>query len=322
MKKGKFLLLFAVFFSSQQIYSTTVRFVNETKNGALARVSSAEIFTLDQNMSKVQDWTNPANPLPIDNLEHGKDYLIGVEYQGVRYTRSFNSSENTVDLSVYESVQKYPSSGITVRMLYQVFLSQKNELTILQYIYFSNESGKAFSEKEGGIRQVLPKDARNVEASVLLSGASQNWFSLEPSQLDDGSWLLPFPLKPGEHVYQITFRLPYSGKEAVLPLKTVYPQEDDFLFISRSEGLKIAGKNGKKISSEFDPEVGKDVYLVSPEEGELHFSGGRVREKIRADSPVEVSKGSLIPVWVKLLSLFLFAVAAGGVLWVFHRRKI
>ena len=212
-----------------------VEIINETKNNVKQKVEKVNLLKLQGGMQVIKSYENAGPTLIVDTREETGNFpfmLQGI-YQGVNYNKMIppNTKENTkVQIKVFESNNVYKNIGL--RILY-VVRYVNNNLRFLTLYRFDNHSKYTFLEKAQGnstgrgIYAFLPDNAKNINSSVSVgSGLSNiNWLKLNPQKITqkDNTVLIPYPLKPGNRIYQLSYELPYNGKEIKIPIGSSYP---------------------------------------------------------------------------------------------------
>ncbi len=268
MKTVKFFFLLAVV----PLLAIEIRVINET-TGKLAVADTLELFRMDSAMEPLETHKNVSS-ISYKAKEEG-NLLAVAHYRGISYSRFFSATESSVVLPVFERHDSFPEAGISVRTLVQFEVLPEKKLGVMEYLFFSNSTNKTFADDGKGIMAHVPPKAESFQAAVTLDSAGEaQWLTLQSEKQGDGSYLLPYPVKPGERIYQISYVVPYSNGFVYASMKP-YPQSGDILITARSAGMELRDGQGHLLPGEHDKEIGRVVYTLSLSEANLFVSGGK-----------------------------------------------
>ena len=233
-------ILFSVLFSShffptvlaetpEKVKEYDIEILNGSKGDQPQKIEKLNLLKLEGGMQVVRSFekAGPSMTLAIPEDTKGFPYMLQGIYQGVRYNRMIPPnlpSNQRVRLRVYEVTKKYSNASLSV--LYVVRYASER-LRFLVLYKFNNQSGRTFIENGNGVHFFIPPQAENVDASVSVGSGLSNieWLKIAPLPVReaDGIFIVPYPLKPGERIYQIGYQLPYNGSSLSVLIRSEYP---------------------------------------------------------------------------------------------------
>ena len=258
-----FILFFlGLCFDVIQAQQLTVEIINGSRGGRRQKIERLELLKLEKGMESIQAVDHPEPIATLGQLARQRNvpYMVRGKFQGVFYSEIIPPNKNIdqkVQLQVYDIDHKFKSQYIDQNILY-VLKYIKEHLRVLLFYRFNNRSSKTFIERASstkspkGIYSSLPNNAKQIQASVSVGSGLSNiqWLKLDlqkPAQesitLDQRNgtvqYLLPYPLKPGKRIYQVSFYLPYNGDPIHIPIRAYYPLKNFIELLSETGDLKL-----------------------------------------------------------------------------------
>ena len=222
-----------------------VNITNKTKKSRPQQIEMLNLIHLKDGMQIIQSFAQagPTLDIVIPENKSGFPYMLQGVYQGVKYNQVIPpalSSNQPIGLKVYEKSNQY--NDIHLRVLYVVRYVGKN-LRFLVLYKFINQSQYTFVEKKNGIYFFIPPKSDRVNVSVSVGSGLSNiqWLKMvtEPVENKKNIFAIPYPLKPGERIYQIGYQIPYDRSSSSHPIRLIYPVADKVEVLLETKGLNL-----------------------------------------------------------------------------------
>ena len=180
-------------------------------------------------------------------------HLVRVVHQGVTYHRMAPPGSTSVEVQVYDVVQKVQGLSITADVMR--FQAQGNELQGIRLFAVDNKSNPPRTQMtDKSFEFYLP------EGAIVDSGEAQTAggqpLNLAPvPQVDKNRYSFVFPLRPGETQFQVSFHMAYSGDSSIDP-KLLYPAQHFVVMLPKSmQFAASSGSNFKTMQNPRDPDT-------------------------------------------------------------------
>ena len=141
----------------------------------------------------------------------GGPQLLQGTYKGVGYNKMLTPGTPTkgVELKVFEASKSPAGAKVSQHML--VVEPSANQLALSETLLVENEGNTTYSNDElGGIRFFLPA-AANGKVNVSVKGPAGMPLPRTAKETEEkGVFKVPFPIKPGETEFDITYSMPLT----------------------------------------------------------------------------------------------------------------
>lgn len=309
-KSSFILFLFLLKFSFA--YEIRVSWKNGTYPGREVFVDKISLLSLSSGMQEIAKAERVRKFYTFKNLPEPKEgpYMVQILYQNVSYSQVIPPNETSpvnVEMEIFE---KSSSADILkLRVLTHLRYGEDNELYFRTIYYFFNNSKNTYLSPRGGVEIFLPQEAHNVQGLVSVgSGLSQiEWLKLTPQKIKEGLYLLPYPVKPGERLFEVSYQIPYANQEARWVFDSRYSLDAEAKLLVENEGVQIF-VDGKVLKAKYEESLEKDIYDI-PLKKEILFRGGKPlpKEKER-EIFVKPSLNSLEKIFYSTFFLIFFIV--------------
>ncbi|MBO0911974.1 MAG: hypothetical protein J2P13_09290 [Acidobacteria bacterium] len=165
-------------------------------------------------------------PLPDEGM-----HLVRVVHQGVTYHQPAPPGTHSVEVEVYDVSPKV--EGVkAVADLMQVQAARGDLLVTRLFAVDNRSEPRRTQMNDSNFEFYAPENAEITEAQAQTAGGQ--WVNTQPAaQREKGLYAFVFPLRPGQTLFRVTYRLPYSGKATIEP-KLVAPLEHFVAIVPRS----------------------------------------------------------------------------------------
>jgi len=325
--KHAFLVLIA---STAPIFaSITGTVVNQTTGKPQPGVTVTLVKPGQQGMRTIGTTTTGASGnFAFEHDEPGGGpQLLQANYKNVNYNKLMtpNIPTSGVTLDIYEPTASPSIARITQRMM--IFEPSSSQIGVNETIILENDSRTTFdNDSLGAIRFYLPP-AANGQFKVNAQGP-QGMPLPRPAEKTDQEnvFKVPFPVKPGETQFQITYVLPvgspftFQGRAVVLkgmaetPLRLIAPL-----------GVTISGRDIEKAGTE--PRTQASVYtVVAPDSFSAEIAGTGSLRAAEADDDAsdrpQITEGQpQIYTHLPWLLALAFAILATGFVILFRQSQ-
>ncbi len=248
----KLLLLFSICSLFYGIWGIDIQLevVNGSQKDKPAKLDSLEILQLKNGMTPIRSMEIKSSKVIIKDVkEYAENFPLMLKgiYQGIAYNQIIPPAKEEgiekmkkITLTVYNKTHQFKPK-IKYSTLYSIkYLPKK--LNILVLHNFSNDSKLTFTERGStkGIFQHIPSIANEINASVSIGNNTQ-WLKVAPIQSPRKNiYILPYPLKPGNRLYQLNYSVPYKGDNMKLTLVKIYDQNEPIQVILENDDLRLS----------------------------------------------------------------------------------
>ncbi|MCS6983674.1 MAG: hypothetical protein NZM25_00930 [Leptospiraceae bacterium] len=300
-------------------YEIVVNVRNGTSPEKKVLPERVAVILAAEGMKEVAVQEKAQNPVIFANLPEpqGAPYLVQVQYQGVIYSQNLTGirSPARIEVVVYEKTKA--KSSLSLRLLAAVRYQDEGYLSVYHLYYFVNSTKKTYANSLGGVEVFLPEKAEDVSATVALSTEELNWLRLNPQKMSDGWFTLPYPVKPGERLFEVSYRLPYPKKEASVRFISPYAWSQNPKLMVDPQDLEVL-LNDKPLKPRYEESLERNIYDL-PVEKTIVLRGGTRLEAPR-EAPLEVS--SPLAREEKLLLAMLSLLFFLGVAYVAYKKPL
>ncbi len=325
-------IIFFVFFITKIFAKDiTIQTVNASKDKRSQLVTKIELIALQNSMQVIRTIKPHNSKVVIRNITVNQQYplMLRATYQNITYNQILPPSDEKkikITLPVYDVTSRFNLQKITVKVLY-VLKYVGNKLQVLTLYNFDNTSKKTFAESNGrGIFIFLPPDIGNVQASVQIGNGKSNinWLKLKEQLIrkTDGLYVLPYPVRPGEKIYQVSYELDYSQQKIALTLQNYYTPDKPPHIVLDTADLQISLQDKPNITLEkkYDDTLGQSI-IVLPRANKtirLEIAGGSSQDEKETHSinsekiiirSLLTNNQKIILIAVTLLFFVLFSLA-------------
>lgn len=188
-------------------------------NQTVDRPSGGDIVSLirlQQGMQvAAQTKTDASGHYTLNIPDADPMHLIRVTHEGADYFQAAPPGRTTVNVDVYDVAAKV--KGVTTEADVQRYETDGNAVHVTENFFINNASSPKVTQF-GPHAYVfyLPKGADIASAAALGPGSMPVQSSPMPTGAP-GEYAFVFPLRPGETRFQLSYRLPYTGKLQIHP---------------------------------------------------------------------------------------------------------
>jgi hypothetical protein len=192
------------------------------------------VINTAQGMDEITKVTSDASGAFHVDAPNGGQILLHVTHKGAEYFKTVPPGSVNVDVEVYDSAAKI--AGITSEAL--VLRAETDPggktLNVSENFFVQNASTPPRTEYGGNtIDFYLPKGAQITQSLASSPGGLPTNTKVVPIDAASGHYAFTFPVRPGETRFQVTYTLPYSGKQA-FSLKLSMPTGDVAIMLPKA----------------------------------------------------------------------------------------
>ncbi len=158
--------------------------------------------------------------LNIPENEANSPHLIRVEYQGANYPHFTPPGTQSVDIDVFDSAKQVEGiSGTADLVAFQT--TANNEVEVIETYVVRNDSKPPRTQlSEKSFELYLPQGAQ-IENSAAGRAGGMPVNTAPVPEPEKGKYAFIYPLRPGETLFRVTYKLPYSGTLSFSPHLTL-----------------------------------------------------------------------------------------------------
>lgn len=169
------------------------------------------LIRLQQGMQEAAHVTTDAKghyTLPVNDAD--QMHLVRVTHDKANYFKPVPPGTQNVNVDVYDSAEKVP--GVSTEADVARIEASPDGLSVIENYFVKNVSSPPRTQFGPHPYEIfLPKGARIASGAALGPGSMP--VQSEPVPVgSSGEYSFMFPLRPGETRFQVSYRLPYSGK--------------------------------------------------------------------------------------------------------------
>jgi len=158
-------------------------------------------------------------------------HLVRAIHQGVTYHTPAPPGTNSVQVQVYDASSKLADIHEVADVMY--IQAKAGSVGITRLFAVDNTSKPPRTQmNDANFEFYLPEDAQIDEAEAQTAGGQG--INVQPTpQAQKGRYAFPFPLRPGQTQFQVTYHLPYAGKRTIDP-RLIYPLQHFVAILPKS----------------------------------------------------------------------------------------
>jgi len=230
-----FLLPVCVLLCTATAFAATVTgTVTDRTTGKPSPGDTVAVINTAQGMDELTKVTSDANGSFHVAVPDGGQILLHITHKGAEYFKSVGPGATGVDIDVYDSAAKV--AGITGEAL--VLRAETDPtgkmLTVVQNFFVQNSSTPPRTEYGANTFDFyVPKGAIVAQSLASSPGGLPTNSKVVPVSAAEGHYAFTFPVRPGETRFQISYSLPYSGKQP-FSIKLSIPTGDVAVMLPKS----------------------------------------------------------------------------------------
>jgi 5-hydroxyisourate hydrolase-like protein (transthyretin family) len=238
-------------------------------NKTTGKPSAGDTVTLIRLAQGMQEATHTSTDargrytleVPDDGL-----HLVRVTHDNANYFRPAPAGTTTVDLDVYNAAAHVKGLSSEAQVMRIETDPSGNALRIVENFFLKNDSNPPLTQfSKSPFDFWLPPNA-TVEGAAAQSPDGMPVRQAPVPLGEPNHYTFLFPIRPGETRFQITYRLPYTGKLDFAP-KLSMPTDTVAIMIPKSMTFApVAGAPYAPVDDEVDAHtvVARNVSLTSP----------------------------------------------------------
>ena len=210
------------------------------------------VINTAQSMDEIAKSPSDAHGRFHVDVPDGGQILLHITHNGADYFKSVPPGAASVDIDVYDSAAKVDGiSGEAMVIRAETDVSGKT-LNVVENLFVQNSSSPPRTQFGGNTFDVfLPKNAVVQESLASSPGGLPT--NSKVVDAGSGHYAFTFPIRPGETRFQVSYSLPYNGKQP-FSLKLSVPTGDVAVMLPKT--MQFQG------SPEFQP-INPDVNAQS-----------------------------------------------------------
>jgi hypothetical protein len=235
--------------------ATVTGTVTDRTTGKPSAGDTIAVINTAQGMDELTKVTSDANGSFHVAVPDGGQILLHITHKGAEYFKSVGPGAASVDIDVYDSAAKV--AGITGEAL--VLRAETDPtgktLTVVQNFFVQNSSTPPLTQYGANTFDFyIPKGAIVAQSLASSPGGLPTNSKVVPVSAADGHYAFTFPVRPGETRFQISYSLPYSGKQP-FAIKLSIPTGDVAVMLPKSMQF-----NGGAQFQTINPDPGTQSY--------------------------------------------------------------
>jgi hypothetical protein len=215
------LLTFALLSTLPALAATPITgTVTNATTGKPSAGDTVVLIRLAQGMQESTHTTTDAHGhYSLDVPDEGI-HLVRVTHDKANYFQPAPPGTNVVDLDVYNAAAKVKGVSTEADVMRIQSDASGNGLRVVENFFIKNESHPQLTQFSNAPFDFYLPDGAIVEGSAALAPGGMPVQSAPVPLAEKGHYTFLFPIRPGETRFQITYRLPYSGKLTFNPRVT------------------------------------------------------------------------------------------------------
>ena len=198
-------------------------------NGTTGKPSSGDtiaVINTSQSMDEISKVTSDATGNFHVSAPDGGQILLHVTHRGAEYFKSVTANTGNLAIEVYDSATKIEGiTGEAVVLRMETDAAGKT-LNVSENFFVQNAATPPRTEVGGNTFDFyLPKDAQVTQSLASTPGGLPTSSKVALIDAANGHYAFTFPIRPGETRFQVSYTLPYSGKQP-FSLKLSVPTGD------------------------------------------------------------------------------------------------
>ena len=258
------LLAFVAIGAAQQTITGTVH--NMTK-GQAAAGDDVVLLRLGEGMQEEsRTKTDSQGSFTLNVASLSDPHLLRVVHQGVNYDQPL-TAKGPLGISVYDAVPKVANLQGSIGLA-QIESPDGKTLKITESYDITNTSSPPVTQYKAD-NFVISVPAKAVLESTQVRRGQGIWLKVQPEPVkgQPGKYFIDFPIRPGDTLYQFTYRVPYQ-RSTTLHLKLAYPIQKFGVLLPSSMTFKSQRPEAFRAGN-ISPGVVGEMAMVSPLVGEV-----------------------------------------------------
>ncbi len=251
-----------VFTSAAQAVDISGRVINATTGKPVAD-QSVNLVALRGQMVPIRDTVTAADGSYrfVVAANPSERFLVQVPFRGVNYNKPAlleTGDRITVDVEVFETGARPEDISVEAQTI--LLEPHPDHMRINEFYAMRNasEPKRTYAPDEGSFRFTLPGLVGDLQVSAARASGMQ--LKQQPQETDKpNTWVINFPLYPGETEIQVSYVLPLSGTELSLRLPLTHPTARRHLAAPRAS-VEVQGPGLKEIEQSQVPQA--RVYRI------------------------------------------------------------
>ena len=239
--------------------------ITNRTTGKPAAGDQVVLIRLAQGMQEATRTTTDARgryslEVPDDGI-----HLVRATHDKANYFKPAPPGTNVVDLDVYNAAAHVKGVANEADVMRMQTDAGGNTLRVVENFFVKNESSPALTQFSDQPFDFWLPDGAVVEGSAALAPGGMPVQAAPVPLAEKGHYTFLFPIRPGETRFQISYRVPYSGKLAFAPKIST---TTDTIAIMLPKSMKFEAGATAPYSSVSD-EVNAQTYVarnVSPQQ--------------------------------------------------------
>jgi hypothetical protein len=192
------------------------------------------VINTAQSMDEIAKATSDAKGHFSVNAPDGGQILLHVTHGGAEYFKSVSPGSPSVDIDVYDSAKKIDGIAGEALVLRAETDATGKTLDVAENFFVQNTSTPPKTEYGGNTFDFyLPKGAQVTQTLASSPGGLPTNTKLVTVDATAGHYAFTFPIRPGESRFQVSYSLPYTGKEP-FAVKLSVPTGDVAVMLPKS----------------------------------------------------------------------------------------
>jgi len=187
-------------------------------NGTTGKPSSGDtiaVVNMARSMDEIAHATSDATGTFHVAVPDDGQILLHVTHRGADYFKTITPGATSADIEVFDSAVSV--SGITGEALVLRFETDPSasNLIVSENFFLLNSSAPPRTKFGGNTFDFyLPRNAQVTQSLASAPNGLPTSVKLIPVDATAGHYAFTFPVRPGETTFQVSYTLPYSGKQA------------------------------------------------------------------------------------------------------------
>jgi hypothetical protein len=234
--KSRLLFLLAVFALAATFSASASKVSGTVTNKTTGKPSDGDTIAainLSQGMDEIAKATSDSHGRYHLTVPDGGQILLHVTHKGAEYFARVPPGSSSVDIDVYDSATRVDGISGEATVMQMETDTAGRTLNVTANMSVSNASLPAMTQYGGNTFDFyLPKNAVIVESLASAPGGMPTQSPVKTLDAN-GHYAFTFPVRPGETRFQVSYTMPYSGKQA-FAIKQTLPTADVAVMLPKS----------------------------------------------------------------------------------------
>jgi len=196
--------------------------VTNKTTGKPSAGDTVTLIRLAQGMQESTHTTTDAHGhYTLDVPDNGPVHLVRVTHDLANYFRPAPAGTTTVDIDVYNAAAKVKGVTSEAQVMRIESDASGSALRVVQNFFLKNDSKPPMTQFSKQPFDFWLPDGAVVEGAAAESPDGMPVRQAPVPLAEKNHYTFLFPIRPGETRFQITYRLPYTGKLAIEPKLTM-----------------------------------------------------------------------------------------------------